>query len=76
MSYIFDNSYTLNSKTCRELGELYALHDKSTGALIGYRATTRRLVNQQEICSASFPCSSVDLSDDEIAKAKVRTIMR
>jgi hypothetical protein len=70
MDYIFDFTYFRNASLCRDVGDLFAVHDKTTGEFLGYRAVTKRLVNNKEICSASFPCDVQDLSVEEIKRAK------
>ncbi len=71
MNYIFDNTYILNSSICRDIGDLFAIYDKATGEFVGYKAVARKLINHQEVCSASFPCDPEDLTVIEIANAKI-----
>ena len=70
MNYIFDNTYVFNANVCRDIGDLYAVYNKENGTLMGYRAITRKVVNDQVICSASFPREVNDLTPSEIANAK------
>jgi hypothetical protein len=71
MTYIFDNTYVLNSNICRDVGDLFAVYDRISGEFVGYKAIAKKLINDQEICSASFPCDPEELTEVERAIAKV-----
>jgi hypothetical protein len=70
MDYIFDFTYFRNASLCRDIGDLFAVYDKKSGQFLGYRAVTKRLVNNKEICSASYPRDIDDLTVEEIKRAK------
>jgi hypothetical protein len=70
MDYIFDYTYFRNAALCRDIGDLFAVYDKKTGELLGYRAVTKMLINNKEVCGASFPCDAQDLTPEEMRRAK------
>ena len=74
MNFIFDNTYVLNSSLYRDVGELYEVYDKPTGKFLGYRAVAKKLINQHEVCHASFPLNLCDLTVDEMKHAKRREL--